>query len=431
MSLMVLGMFCAGLILCILLDLSILYALAFGLVLFLFYGKSKGFGWRELFQTAMEGVLTIKNILMTFMLIGILTAMWRVAGTIPVIVCYASTLIRPSVFLLMTFLLNCGVSTLTGTSFGTTATMGVICATMGATLKVDPLFIGGAVLSGAYFGDRCSPVSTSALLVSELTETVIFDNIKRMAKTAVVPFLLTCGIYTVLGIFSSHAGEMLDLKAVFGREFQIHPIALLPALVILVLSTLRINVKIAMAASISTAIPIAFVLQKVEVGALLQSVLTGYHAEDTQVATMLNGGGITSMLHVAGIVCLSASYSGLFLKTGLLDGIKQRIERVAERTTAFAAMFVTAVFSGMVGCNQTLAVMLTDQLCRNLKKDASDFALDLEDSAVVFSPLVPWSIAGAVPLATVGAPLSALLLACYLYLLPLYRLAGTMIHRKQ
>ena len=184
MEWIVLGLFCGGLILCLLLNASILYALAGGLLLFLLYGRRKGFGWGKLLRMALAGVKTVRNILITFLLIGVLTAFWRSAGTIPVIVCYAAKLIRPSVFLVMTFLLNAGVSVLTGTSFGTAATMGVICATMGGVMGVNVIFTGGAVLSGVFFGDRCSPVSTSALLVSELTKTNIFDNIRRMRTEA-------------------------------------------------------------------------------------------------------------------------------------------------------------------------------------------------------------------------------------------------------
>ena len=189
-----LGLFCAALLICIVLDLSILYALAFGLLVFLLYGRRKGFSWCELFRMAFEGIRTVRNILITFFLIGIMTALWRAAGTIPVIVCYASGLIRPSVFLLMAFLLNCLVSVLTGTSFGTAATMGVICAAIGTSMGVSPLLTGGAVLSGAFFGDRCSPVSTSALLVAAVTKTDIYDNIRRMVKTAFVPFLLALSL---------------------------------------------------------------------------------------------------------------------------------------------------------------------------------------------------------------------------------------------
>ena len=431
MEWLTLGLFCAALLACIVLDGSILIALAFGLLLFLLYGRHRGFAWGELLQTALDGVKTVKNILITFVLIGMLTALWRAAGTIPVVVCCASALIRPSVFLLMTFLLNCGVSVLTGTSFGTGATMGVICATMGTAMGVDIRLIGGAVLSGVYFGDRCSPVSTCALLVAELTGTSIFDNIRRMLRSALVPFLLSCAVYGVLGALYTPAGELMDLRALFGREFRLAWPALLPAAVILLLSALHVNVKLTMSASILISIPLCFLLQHAVPAELLHAVLTGYRASDPEIAAMLNGGGISSMLRVGGIVCLSSSYSGIFRKTGLLDGAKHAIEALAARTTPFAAMLCTAVTAGMIACNQTLTTMLTHQLCLGLKTSDGAFALDLEDTSVVVSPLIPWSIASAVPLAAVGAPASAILLACYLYLLPLWRLIGSLVNKKK
>ena len=422
MAWLTLGLFCAGLLLCLVVDLSVLYALVFGLLLFLLYGRRKGFSWRELGRMALDGVKTVKNILLTFLLIGILTAFWRAAGTIAVIVCTASSLISPAVFLLMTFLLNCGVSVLTGTSFGTSATMGVICAAMGMALGVDVRLTGGAVLAGAFFGDRCSPVSTSALLVAQLTGTGIFDNIRRMVRTALVPFVLSCAVYTALGLLVPQGGDIPDLKATFGKEFVLHWTALLPAAVILLLSAFRVNVKIAMAASILTAVPLCLLLQQRPVTELLRTALTGFQAADPEVAAMMNGGGITSMLKVAGIVCLSSSYSGIFRRTGLLDGARTAVDKLAEKTNSYAAMLLTSVLTGMIACNQTLSIMLTHQLCASPERAGSDLALDLEDTAVVTAPLVPWSIAGAVPLAAVGAPASAVLLACYLYLLPLWRL---------
>ena len=418
----VLGLFCGGLILCLLLNASILYALAGGLLLFLLYGRRKGFGWGELLRMALAGVKTVRNILITFLLIGVLTAFWRSAGTIPVIVCYAAKLIRPSVFLVMTFLLNAGVSVLTGTSFGTAATMGVICATMGGVMGVNVIFTGGAVLSGVFFGDRCSPVSTSALLVSELTKTNIFDNIRRMIQTALAPFLLTCAVYILLGLLTSHAEGALDLAALFSREFSLSPWAVVPAIVILILSLLRVNVKLAMGASILSAAPFCLFLQGRTPLELLRMALVGFTAADAQVGALLNGGGITSMLRVAAIVCLSASYSVLFQETGLLDRVKRAIRRLANRTSSFFAILCTSALAGMVACNQSLTILLVHQLCRELHTDPSDMAIDLEDTAVVVAPLVPWSIAGAVPLSAVGAPAISALLGCYLYLLPLWRL---------
>lgn len=422
MEWLVLGVFCGGLLLCLLFDVSILYALLAGLLLFLFYGRRKGFGWGELLKMALDGVKTVRNILITFLLIGVLTALWRAAGTIPVIVCYAAKLIRPSVFLLMTFLLNAGVSVLTGTSFGTAATMGVITATMGSVMGVPVILIGGAVLSGAFFGDRCSPVSTSALLVAELTKTSIFDNIKRMLKTALVPFLASCAVYGLLGLLSPHGEGTLDLVALFSREFRLSLWAAVPAAVILVLSLLRVNVKLTMTASILSAVPVCLFLQHQAPLDLVRTALVGFAAGDAEVAAMLNGGGITSMLRVGAIVCLSSSYSVLFRKTGLLDQVKKAIGRLAHRTSPFFAMLMTSVLTGMIACNQSLTILLVHQLCRELRPDPADMALDMEDTAVVVAPLIPWSIAGAVPLSAVGAPGTAVLLACYLYLLPVWRL---------
>ena len=422
MEFLTLGLFCLALLLCIILKTSILYALAAGLVLFLLYGRRKGFAWKELAVMAISGVKTVKNILITFLLIGMLTALWRDAGTIPVIVCYATRLIRPSLFLVMAFLLNCLVSILTGTAFGTAATMGVICATIAATMQVDLVLVGGAVLSGVFFGDRCSPVSTSALLVSELTKTNIFDNIKLMLRTAAVPTAITCVIYTVVGLLTHSEGELPDLYSLFGRAFDLHWLALLPAILILALSMMRVNVKLAMGVSILSALPIAVFLQHTPAADLPMLLLTGYHAADPEVGALLNGGGITSMLKVACIVCLSSSYSGIFRKTGLLDKIKESIHGFARKTTPFLAMLLTSIGAGMIACNQTLAIMLTHQLCGEVEEDNRQFAIDLENTAVVTAPLVPWSIAGGVPLASVGAPISAMLFACFLYILPLWRL---------
>ena len=430
MELIVLGLFCGALLLCVLLDLSILYALAGGLLLFLLYGRRKGFSWGELCRTAMEGVLTVKNILITFVLIGMLTALWRDAGTIPVIVCYAAGMIRPAVFLVMTFLLNCLVSVLTGTAFGTAATMGVICAAMGAAMEVDMVLTGGAVLSGVFFGDRCSPASTSALLVSELTHTNIFQNIKAMLRTSAVPFLLTAAIYTVMGLPLGGEGTPPDLNVIFSRGFTLHWAALLPAAVVLVLALFQVNVKAAMGASILTALPISLLLQHTPLSDLPRLLIFGYRAADPELAALLNGGGIVSMLRVAAIVCLSSSYSGIFRKTGMLDRVETLIHRLGERTNSYTAMLLTAAGAGMIACNQTLAIMLTHQLCSGDREDRVQLANDLEDTAVVVSPLVPWSIAGGVPLASVGAPVSAIPLAFFLWLLPLWRWLRSMTKKK-
>ena len=199
-ELTVLAVFAAALILCIVLDLSVLTALVFGFFLFLGYGLYRKHSLREMLSMAFSGIKTVKNILITFLLIGIITAVWRAGGTIPCIVYHAAGFCDPRAMVLITFLLCGMISCLTGTAFGTAATMGVICVTMAGSMGIPILLTGGAVLAGSFFGDRCSPMSTSALLVSTLTKTDLFRNIRGMVKTSLVPFFLSCVIFALMGL---------------------------------------------------------------------------------------------------------------------------------------------------------------------------------------------------------------------------------------
>lgn len=428
MEITVIILFCVLLLLCVIFDIPLLIALIGGLFLFCGYGLKKGHSFKDLVLMMAEGIKTVKNILITFMLIGMLTALWRAGGTISVIVCYALKLIHPSIFLPMVFLTNCFVSLLTGTAFGTAATMGVICTTMSAAVGANPLLVGGAILSGAFFGDRCSPVSTSALLVSELTKTDIFENIKNMIKSCAIPFVVTIAVYFVAGIVNVSDNALPDLQAVFEQEFAISPLAVIPAVVIIVLALMKKKVKFIMIVSILVSIPVCVFVQGVDIVRLPYYMVMGYSAQDAQVATMINGGGIKSMLKAASIVCISSSYSGIFNHTGLLKGIESKISALYSKTSAYFATLVASAAASMVACNQTLAIILTFQLCQNVEKDNRRFAINLEDTAVVVAALVPWSIASGVPLAAAGADIASIPFAFFLYLLPLYRILTR--HRK-
>ena len=165
---LLLGVFSVALLGCVLTDTSILFALTFGLALFSGYALAKGHTMRVVNDTASTGIYTILPILVTFVLIGCITAFWRASGTIPAIVAYGAALVSPSVMVLATFLLCALMSVLTGTAFGTGATMGVICMTMAHGVGASELSVGGAIVAGSYYGDRMSPMSTSALLVATL-----------------------------------------------------------------------------------------------------------------------------------------------------------------------------------------------------------------------------------------------------------------------
>ena len=431
LEILVLSAFVAVLMGCVVLDISIVYALAVGYFIFFFYGVKRGFGTKHVFMMSVNGVKTVKNLLITFLLIGVLTALWRAAGTIPMIICYASKLIHPSAFIVIAFLLNALISFLTGTAFGTSATMGVICMTMALAMGINPLYVGGAILSGVFWGDRCSPVSTSALLVSELTKTDLYENIKGMAKTGLIPTLLTCVIYLALGLVSGGGGANLDMEALFAMGFELHWVLVLPAVMILVLAALRVKVKKTLMVSAGLAAVLAVVIQNIAFLELVKTMIFGYEAEVPELAAMMNGGGVSSMVRVAVIVGLSSSFSGIFEGTGLLTNMKRYVAKLSEKATPFGAVLLISALTSMVACNQTLAVILTHQLCRDVEPDHKEMAMHLENTVIVMAPLVPWSIAGAVPLTTVGAPLGSIGLACYLYLLPLWQLMLHLGKRKR
>ena len=327
-----------------------------------------------------------------------------------------------SAFIVIAFLLNALVSFLTGTAFGTAATMGVICMTMALAMGIDPLYVGGAILSGVYWGDRCSPVSTSALLVSELTKTDLYENIKRMLKTGLIPTIITCVIYLVLGLVSGGGGAVLDMEAMFSKGFTLHWVLVLPAVMILVLAAFRVKVKKTLSISALLAAVLAVAIQKIGLIELIKLMLFGYQTEVEELASMMNGGGVSSMVRTAVIVGLSSSFSGIFEGTGLLNSMKQYVAKISEKATPYGATFLISIVTSMVACNQTLTAILTHQLCRDVEPDNKELAIYLENTAIVMASLVPWSIAGGVPLATVGAPTASMALACYLYVLPIWEL---------
>lgn len=413
--------FCLVLIFCIMLKQPLLLALGIGLFIFLAYGSYRKFSFLELLKMCWESILTVKNILITFFLIGMLTATWRACGTIPVIISLATGFINPASFFLTTFLLTALIAFLIGTSFGTAATIGVIGMSMAQTMGMDSFWTAGAIISGCYFGDRCSPVSTSALLVATLTKTELYDNIKLMLKTCWLPLLATCAIYFGVGLHatSAAAGSVQEL---FAKGFALSTWCVLPAVAILLLSLLRVPVKPTMSISIALAIVLAMLLQGMNSAKIAETLLFGYESTVPELAKMLNGGGLLSMVTPAAIVCIASCYSGIFQSTGLLNALQDKLLKLRASCGNFAAVLATAIVTAMIACNQTLNIMLTHQLCNSLELPKEELAIDLEDTAVLVSPLTPWNIAAAVPLAAIGAPDVCLLAACYLYLLPLYRL---------
>ncbi len=356
-------------------------------------------------------------------LIGLITALWRSAGTITFFVYYGIRIITPSLFIVITFLLACLLSYALGTSFGVAGTVGVIFMALARSGDVNEIITAGAVLSGVFFGDRGSPVSSSALLVAAVTRTNIFDNVKAMMKTVLLPLLLSIAIYTVLSLQNPIGSVNEDILRALENDFAISLWLVIPAILMLILPLFRINVMICMTASIIAGFLITVLVQGTPIIETLKLSIAGYSVKSESLGTILSGGGVLSMVEVCAIVFISCSFSGIFSGANLLRTIQDALEKSMDKLGKFGAMLLVSVGTTAVFCNQTIAsIMCSDLMGKPYKSrdgDAFELAVDIENSVIIISPLIPWCIASTVPLGMLGVGMGALPYAVLLYLVPL------------
>ncbi len=391
--------------------------LFFGFLLFFSYGLSRGISARDLFKFSAKGFKTIGGILVLFVLIGCLTASWRAAGTIPYITSLSSKVVSPSTIFAITFLIASAMGMVTGSAFATSATVGVICMTIGRAMGADPALMGGAVLSGAFFGDRTSPVSGSSNLVASLTKTDLFDNFNRMVRTALVPYLVCLVVFYLFGMNISSVAD-IDFTTPFMDDFVLNWYLIIPILIIIVLSLFRINVQISMLISLLSALVLCVFVQHVPLSSLPDLLFFGFKINNPKIAPMINGGGILSMTHIMLIIFIASTYAGLFEGTGLLNGLHTAIIKLSRRTTAYTGVLLTALVTTGISCDQTLSIMLTNQLCDNVEAHGKALALDLLNSSSLTAALMPWTTSCMGCLAFMSAPWMSSAFALFPMLMP-------------
>jgi NhaC family Na+:H+ antiporter len=238
-------------------------------------------------------------VLRIFLLIGLLTALWRASGTITFFVYHGVRLIPPSFFLVAGFGLTSLLGYALGTSYGTTGTVGVILITLARAGGVPPALMAGAVLSGAYFGDRTGPASSCANLVATVTGTDLYGNLRAMLKSSVVPMAACFALYGVLSPRYPLAAGEGGLITLMEQNFSMSLWCTLPALLMLVLPLCKVPVRTAMTASIAAAAGVGLWVQDQSLVQLLSASLFGYIPSDPQLAEILSGGGLLSMLTVS------------------------------------------------------------------------------------------------------------------------------------
>ena len=419
----VFGLFILAVGTCLVMDWSILYGLLVGLAAFLLLAHRHGQPWRALPGLVWQGVRTALPVVAVMLCIGCLTALWRASGTIGYCVAVGLELLAPRLFLLIAFLLPAVLSFLLGTSFGVAGTAGVVLMALARSGGADLPLTAGAVLSGAYFGDRCSPASSAGMLACKVCDVPHSSFVRMMLRTSVVPILVCLAVYSVLSV--THPLARMDEQALqaLAESFRLSWVCLLPALALLVPPWCGLPIFYSLAGSAGVGLILALTWQQQPLGPTLWACVAGWQAPAGPLSATLSGGGIVSMATACGVVLLSNAYSGLFRAAHLLEGPERRLSALADRVGLFPTQLLTALLTGGVFCNQAIGTVLGAQLLRGvyLRKGASnmELAVDLGSSILTMAGLIPWSVASAVPLAMLGVSSGALWFAVYLYAVPL------------
>lgn len=407
---------------CLIGGVTTVVALLIGLVLFIIVAVRRGTGIRDVMSMAAGGFKDAFIVIAVMLVIGFVTGIWRSAGTVSFFVFYGIELITPKLFLIITFILSCLLSYALGTSFGVAGTVGVIFMTLARAGGVNPVITAGVIMSGIYFGDRNSPVSSSAILVAGVTHTDLLKNVRLMAKTGLIPWLITMGAYSFFS-FTNPIQKVDDqFIKLLSDNFSMSPWCAVPAVIMVVLPLLRVSVLTSMEISIAGGILVSWLVQKEDFMTILNSLFLGYNT-DSALADIINGGGMVSMIEVVLIVSISSMYSGIFSGTGLLAPIQDRIRSMAEKTGRFTAMLVTSFLTLGIFCNQTIATMMSNDLTKAAygqdEEGNQERAIDMENSVIVVAGLIPWAIPCTVPLAFMQVGTEALLYSFLLYLIPI------------
>ena len=425
------ALFLAVVLGCVVTGQNLLWALWFGIALFSAIALRRGHSWQALCAMAWKKGRTALVVIPVLLIIGTVTGLWRSSGTIACLLYHGLRSISPTWFVLMAFLLSAGMSFLLGSAFGVASTAGIVLITIARSGSVDLAVTAGAIVSGAFFGDRCSPMASGAALVAACTSSDLYTNIREMLKTGVLPTLLTVVFYAVISL--RHPITSVDpavLSALSGG-FDLSVWTLLPAALMLALPLFKVPIKLAMAASAALALVLSIVMQGMSPAETLRCALLGY-APEGELAAILSGGGIISMAKACAIVMSTSLLAGILEGLDALAAFTAPLGRFAEKAGIFPAMVLTSTLVSCCFCNQSVAIVMSEQLMsphyRRAGLSATTMAIDIENSAVMIAGLVPWSIAVAIPLAMMEVGSSAILFAALLYLTPLCYLFTRRFH---
>lgn len=357
-----------------------------------------------------------------FILIGIVTAVWLSAGTVPAIVFYGIKFLNPRFFILYTFLISGIVSYMLGTSFGTVGTVGVALMVIAKGGNINPNLAAGAIISGCYFGDRTSPMSSAVNLLANITDTELYPLLKKLFKNTIIPLLIVCGFYFIFSINNPLNVKDSGMEMEISKIYKINIMVLLPAIFMLILSSLKVDVKLSMVISIITGVIIAIVVQNISFDQLIKTIITGYNLDETTfLADIMKGGGIFSMMKAGLVVFISCGMAGILEGINISNNISNLFINIDSRWKLLITTALVSLFTAAFGGNQSIAIVLASQIMKTiydrLEVDRYELGQDIGNTAIILSPIIPWNISNIIPSSTLHVSgLKFIPYAFYLYM---------------
>lgn len=335
--------------------------------------------------------------------VGVLIATWIAAGTIPTIVYGGLTIITPKYFL-VTSLIVCSLTSLaTGTSWGTLGTSGIALMSIGTSMGVPAGLTAGAIISGAFFGDKISPLSDSTNLSAAVCKTDVITHIKHMMLSTAPAYIICIVLYTVIGF--KYANNTIDynqinqVMEVLSDNFNIGFIAIIPIIFLFTLLLLQKPAIVSILASGALGAVIAFIQEGESINSLLNYMLNGFSIDTglTYTDQLLNRGGIMSMAETVLLVFIVFVIAGILQKTGFLDVLLQPIlNKIGNSRTkligsTFIASYAANAFSSSMMFTSVFVGTIMSPLYKDFKLKPENLSRIIQDTATLGAPLIPWN----------------------------------------
>jgi len=370
------------------------------------HAYSLGYRFPDIKLAMNKGIERGLGAMYIFILIGVVIAAFLESGTITSIVYYSLDLINPSVFLPAALLICSFMSLAVGTSWGTVGTAGVILIGVGFAMGIPLPIVAGAVVSGATFGDKLSPISDTTNLAAVAAGTDLYKHIKSMLYTTIPTYIICLVIYGLIGsTYSADTvtrDEIIAFQSAIDANFVVSIWSFLPIVVLLFLSLRKSPAEVAMVSSVATAIFLAIIQQDRNILNILTSLQSGYSADNGHAGLnkLVNRGGIMSMMETLSMTLFALALGGLLEKVGFLKAL---LSGLLDKIKSFLSLIFATMCTGILACTSMgesyISIIVTSQLFKEkyaeMKLKAYMLSRTVEESTTMSSPLIPWSTAGA------------------------------------